>query len=215
LLLLDGYGSHCTKEFLDFCDDHYIIPFCLPPHTTHLLQPLDVVCFQPYKYFHAEAVDAATRTGCSDFDKLEFLTALTSIRQQIFKLTTVLSAFHQTGLIPFNPDIVLSKLRPATPSPPSTPPRTTGSTSTEIPTILLTIRSLKRQADQIWNSNTESPTFKQDFTHLLWEVLHKHRVEHRQLKIWNTLRLLKRLERLGIQEAGSLFKKACSVCFRG
>ena len=45
LLLPDGYGSHCTKEFLDFCDDHHIIPFCLPPHTTHLLQPLDVVVF--------------------------------------------------------------------------------------------------------------------------------------------------------------------------
>ena len=51
LLLLDGYGSHCTREFLDFCDDHHIVPFCLPPHTTHLLQPLDVVCFQPYKHF--------------------------------------------------------------------------------------------------------------------------------------------------------------------
>ena len=32
LLPLDGYGSRCTKEFFDFCDDHYIIPFCLPPH---------------------------------------------------------------------------------------------------------------------------------------------------------------------------------------
>ena len=45
LLLLDRYGSHCTKEFLDFCDNHGIIPFCLPPHTTHILQPLDVVVF--------------------------------------------------------------------------------------------------------------------------------------------------------------------------
>jgi hypothetical protein len=51
LLLLDGYGSHCTMEFITFCDDHKIIPFCLPPHsTTQLLQPLDVVVFQPYKH---------------------------------------------------------------------------------------------------------------------------------------------------------------------
>ena len=84
-------------------DNHGIIPFCLPPHTT---QPLDVVVFQPYKHFHAEAIDAATRTGCSDFNKLEFLTALSSIREQTFKKTTVLSAFRQTGLIPFNPEIV-------------------------------------------------------------------------------------------------------------
>ena len=109
LLLLDGYGSHCTKEFLGFCDNHGIIPFCVPPHTTHILQPLDVV-FQPYKHFHAEEIDAATRTGCSDFNKLELLAALTSIREQTFKKTTVLSAFRQTVLIPFNPEIVLSKL---------------------------------------------------------------------------------------------------------
>ena len=49
LLLLDGYGSHCTKQFIGYCDRYSIIPFCFPPHTTHLLRPLDVV-FQPYKH---------------------------------------------------------------------------------------------------------------------------------------------------------------------
>ena len=87
-----------------------IIPSCLPLHTTHILQPLDVVVFQPYKHFHAEAIDVATRTGCSDFNKLEFLTAPTSIHEQTFKKTTVLSAFRQTGLILFKLEIVLSKL---------------------------------------------------------------------------------------------------------
>ena len=39
LLLLDGYGSHCTFEFLEHCNSNNIIIFCLPPHITHLLQP--------------------------------------------------------------------------------------------------------------------------------------------------------------------------------
>jgi len=60
LLLLDGHGSHCTREFISYCDEKKIIPFCLPPHTTHLLQPLDVVVFQPLKHYHAEAIDYAT-----------------------------------------------------------------------------------------------------------------------------------------------------------
>ena len=68
------------------------IPFCLPPHSTHILQPLDVV-FQPYKHFYAEAIDVATSTGCLDFNKLEFLAALTSVRKQTVKRTTVLSTF--------------------------------------------------------------------------------------------------------------------------
>ena len=37
LLLFDGHGLHCTTEFVEFCDAHKIIPFCLLPHTTHLL----------------------------------------------------------------------------------------------------------------------------------------------------------------------------------
>jgi len=85
LLLLDGHVSHCTREFITFCDERNIILFCLPPHTTHLIQPLDVVVFQPLKHFHAEAIDRATRTGCSEFNKIEFLSALTSIQDQAFK----------------------------------------------------------------------------------------------------------------------------------
>jgi len=70
-----------------------------------------VVVFQPYKHYHAEAVEAATRTGCGDFNKSEFLDIIDTIRQQTFKTSTVKSAFRATGLIPYNPDIVISKLR--------------------------------------------------------------------------------------------------------
>ena len=57
LLLLDGYRSHCTYKFLDHCEKNKIVLFCLPPYATHLLQSLDIIVFQPYKHWHAEAVD--------------------------------------------------------------------------------------------------------------------------------------------------------------
>ena len=81
MLLLDRHGSHCTYEFLDYCEATTvnIIVYYLPPHTTHFIQPLDIVVFQPYKHWHAEAINEATRTGCEDFNKLEFLKALGSI----------------------------------------------------------------------------------------------------------------------------------------
>ena len=50
LLLLDSHGSHHIDEFLKFCEDHKIKPVGMPPHTTHLLQPLDVCVFQPLKH---------------------------------------------------------------------------------------------------------------------------------------------------------------------
>ena len=45
LLIMDGFGSHHTREFIEYCEIKNIVPFGLPSHTTHLLQPLDVCVF--------------------------------------------------------------------------------------------------------------------------------------------------------------------------
>ncbi|RPA77615.1 CENP-B protein, partial [Ascobolus immersus RN42] len=98
LLLLDNHTSHCTQEFIEYCDANKIIPFALPSHSTHLLQPLDVRVFQPYKHYHAKAIEEATRLGLVDFDKIEFLANLKTIRDHTFKESTIRSAFKHCGL---------------------------------------------------------------------------------------------------------------------
>ena len=54
-----------------------------------------------------------------------FLASLTTMRAKTFKKSTILSTFRKTGLIPYNPEIVLQKIRPAnsqiSPSQPVTP----------------------------------------------------------------------------------------------
>jgi hypothetical protein len=45
MLIFDSYSSHLSQEFLDFWWQYQIRPFLLPPHTTHLLQRLDVGVF--------------------------------------------------------------------------------------------------------------------------------------------------------------------------
>jgi len=128
LLLCDGHGSHHTREFLAYAEAHNICTLGLPAHTTHILQPLDVVVFQPLKYYHSRAVAEATRTGCTHFNKLEFLAAITSIRAQTFKASTIKSAFKKTGLYPFDPEVVIGSMRERrsptleTPSQASSPP---------------------------------------------------------------------------------------------
>ncbi|RPA96086.1 hypothetical protein L873DRAFT_1695895, partial [Choiromyces venosus 120613-1] len=105
--------SHCTREFIEYCDNAKIIPFCLTPHSSHLLQPLDVVVLQPYKHNHSQAVEAAICTRCTDFDKVEFLMAIDSIWQQTFKPMTICAIFYATGLVPYNPSVVLAQLHEA------------------------------------------------------------------------------------------------------
>ena len=49
LLIMDGHNSHITYTASKFCHDDYIILLCLPPQTTHALQPLDVGVFKALK----------------------------------------------------------------------------------------------------------------------------------------------------------------------
>ena len=98
LLLMDGYGSHCTQEFIQYCDDNNNIPFGFPPHSTHLLQPLDVVVFQPLKHYHAEALDLIVRDSCTNITKIEFLAVIQEVRRKTFKKETILSVLAGKGV---------------------------------------------------------------------------------------------------------------------
>ena len=127
--------------------------FCLPPHTSHILQPLDVVLFQPFKHYHAKAVDYAYRTGCGDFNKLEFLAAIGSIRQQTFKRNSILSSLRECGLVLHKLLIVLAKVReyeaPRDPRRLSSTPPPHLSGFTPEPITPTTDRALQRHADAL------------------------------------------------------------------
>lgn len=47
LLIIDGHRSHTSEAFIDACWNSRIIPFLLPAHATHVMQPLDVSIFGP------------------------------------------------------------------------------------------------------------------------------------------------------------------------
>jgi hypothetical protein len=110
-LILNGFLSYIKFDFVDYVKYYKILLFSFLPHTTHFLQPLDVVCFQPLKYYHAEAVDNAARAGDITFSKTEFLAVFQDFRSKAFKHNTILSAFRKTGIVPYDPSKVLDLLR--------------------------------------------------------------------------------------------------------
>jgi hypothetical protein len=63
LLILDGHGSHLTPQFDAICRENDIIPLCMPAHSSHLLQPLDVGCFGPLKKAYGGSVESRSRLG--------------------------------------------------------------------------------------------------------------------------------------------------------
>lgn len=70
---MDGHVSHVTWEFFDFCLAHKIVPFCLPPHSTHLLQPLDVGLFSPLQRHYSNMLDKHMESGDLGINKGQFL----------------------------------------------------------------------------------------------------------------------------------------------
>ena len=147
LLLIDGHGSHHTRQFIEYADMNNIMLFGLPPHTTHILQPLDVVVFQPYKHYHATALDLLVRDGIYEITKLEFLAIIEDVRQKAFKESTVLSAFRKTGIWPYKPQVVWKMLEERTGIiEESTPTRHLASSPFSTPQ---SIRKMNRVAERI------------------------------------------------------------------
>jgi hypothetical protein len=110
LLVLDGHGSHLTPQFDRMCQNNNIICICMPPHSSHLLQPLDVGCFGPLKRAYGELVEAKMRLGFNHIDKHAFLKAYPAARQKVFSIQNIQSGFQATGIEPFDPQGVLKKL---------------------------------------------------------------------------------------------------------
>ena len=49
MLICDSHNSHITGDFIEFCMDNNILLMILPPHSSHLTQPLDVEVFRALK----------------------------------------------------------------------------------------------------------------------------------------------------------------------
>src|SRR5450432_919755 len=110
LFVMDGHGSHLTDEFINLCWDCNIIPFLLPPHSTHLLQPLDIGVFQSFKHYHQEILEESIRFSSIEFKRKDFLASFQTMRNLTFKKPIILRAWKLASLIPFNQNHVLKQM---------------------------------------------------------------------------------------------------------
>lgn len=111
MLMFDGHGSYISDNFSWFCWQKNIVPYRLPAHTTHLLQPLDVGIFQPLKHWHQVALQESIQYGDLEYSRADFLAAYQTMRQRTFKSYTIKSAWAKVGLFPWKPELVLDKVK--------------------------------------------------------------------------------------------------------
>ena len=110
LLILDGHSNHIMSEFNQYCLEHSIIILCMPLHLSHLLQPLNVDCFSILKQSYRKHIKTLMSLNINQIDKQEFLTTYQQAHIKALHQNNIWSSFIATGLVPYNPDCVLSLL---------------------------------------------------------------------------------------------------------
>jgi hypothetical protein len=125
LLILDGHESHLNQDFKDYCLEHKILTLCMPPHSSHVLQPLDVVCFSPLKRKYSQRVRDLARRRVFHINKEGFLPAFKDAFFDVFTEANYQKAFEASGLVPINAQVVLDRLEVRLHTPPAPPPQET------------------------------------------------------------------------------------------
>jgi hypothetical protein len=72
LLVIDGFSGHGSFAFREYCAKFNILVAYLLPHSTHILQPMDVGVFQFLKNAHQKKLRDALRKGKLTFSRRDF-----------------------------------------------------------------------------------------------------------------------------------------------
>jgi hypothetical protein len=103
-------------DFIEYCDRNRILLAIYPPHSTHTLQPLDVVMFKPLSSAYSSQVAGFIERcqGLTSMSKRDFYPMFIAAWEASFKKDTILKAFEATGLLPLKPEVILKRFnRPA------------------------------------------------------------------------------------------------------
>ncbi len=101
LLLVDGHSSHFDPKSIHFARDHSVIIFCLPPHTTHEAQPLDVSFFGPLKKNWGNVChDFIQTTPRKAITKFNFSSLFAQAWLKTCLPANICSGFEKAGIIP-------------------------------------------------------------------------------------------------------------------
>ncbi|KAL3706521.1 hypothetical protein TMatcc_007533 [Talaromyces marneffei ATCC 18224] len=110
LLFMDNHDAYITSEFLSYCDKYKILAIAFPPHTTHILQPLDGLPFMQYKRIHRRAINDQAHLGGYFYDKIDFLANIARVRAEALTPRVIQNGFSARGLWPLDPELIVGPL---------------------------------------------------------------------------------------------------------
>ncbi|KAF5366827.1 hypothetical protein D9758_006536 [Tetrapyrgos nigripes] len=113
-LFMDGHSSHFTPEIIEFAMRWNISIIGYPPHCTHALQGLDVVCFAKMKHELKLEINTFKETYKRPVGKAEIMGVFGRAFIRAFTLETAKAAFRATGIHPFDQTVITpEQMKPA------------------------------------------------------------------------------------------------------
>jgi hypothetical protein len=98
LLILDGFSGHISISIKDYYLAFDIKLGFLPPHSTHLFQPLDVAVFGPLKRIHQRKLLEALHHTNISFSRTDFVFVLQEILSTGLTRHNIIKGFEETGI---------------------------------------------------------------------------------------------------------------------
>jgi hypothetical protein len=120
MIVLNGYKNHLSTQFKEFYKEKNIITLYLSAYSSYLTQPLDIGCFSILKRSYSKQLEAFIKTHVNHIAKPEFFIAFKAVHLVIMITENIKAGFRSVNLLPYNPQVVLSKfdikLRTSTPT---------------------------------------------------------------------------------------------------
>jgi hypothetical protein len=107
LLVLDGHYSHTKNiEITDMARANGVAIVCLPPHSTHKMQPLDVSFMSPFKTYYGQEIERWLKQhGNRIVTTYQIGELMGNAYLQAARVQVAVNGFRKTGLYPCNRNI--------------------------------------------------------------------------------------------------------------
>lgn len=113
LLILDNHSTHTDVDTVTLAKEAGIIMLALPPHTSHLYQPLDVGVFGPLKRAYKSSMkELQLKVNKKDLKEKDYTNLLYQACLSSVTKDNILGGFHGSCIYPVDKECALAKLKP-------------------------------------------------------------------------------------------------------
>ena len=109
MIVLDGYKSHFSIQFEEFYKEKNIIIFYLFVHLSYFIQLFDIGYFNILKQSYSRQFKVFIKVYINHIIKTEFFIVFKAVYFIIITISNIQGGFRGAGLMPYNPQVVLSK----------------------------------------------------------------------------------------------------------